>query len=82
MLFKNVMAERDYTDENSPSDQLGHGTFVAGIVAGTNRRCPGLAPDAELYIYKVFGRNQVSSCLVVIIVSSWVISGIENQMVP
>lgn len=39
---------------------LGHGTFVAGVIAGTDRRCPGLAPGADLHIYKVFTKKQVS----------------------
>lgn len=58
--FRNVVVERDYTDEHSPNDGDGHGTFVAGIIAGSNRFCPGIAPEAELYIYKVFGKNQES----------------------
>lgn len=59
MHFRNVVVERDYTNENSLNDRVGHGTFVAGIISGINRRCPGIAPDAQLYIYKVFEGNQV-----------------------
>ncbi|KAI6191983.1 Peptidase-S8 domain-containing protein [Aphelenchoides bicaudatus] len=58
--FKNVAAERDFTDESLPSDQVGHGTFVAGVIAGNNRKCPGISPNSELYIYKVFTKNQES----------------------
>jgi subtilisin family serine protease len=58
--FHNVVVERDYTDEHSPNDSDGHGTFVAGVIAGSNRRCTGIAPEAELYIYKVFGKGQES----------------------
>ena len=35
------------------------GTFVAGIIAGNNAHCLGFAPDAELYILRVFTNKQV-----------------------
>lgn len=38
---------------------LGHGTFVAGVIASM-RECQGFAPDSELYIFRVFTNNQVS----------------------
>jgi len=37
---------------------LGHGTFVAGVVA-SSRECLGFAPDAELHIFRVFTNSQV-----------------------
>lgn len=37
---------------------LGHGTFVAGVIASM-RECQGFAPDAELHIFRVFTNNQV-----------------------
>ena len=37
---------------------LGHGTFVAGVIA-SNKDCLGFAPDADLYIFRVFTNNQV-----------------------
>lgn len=57
--FRNVAGERDYTDEQMPSDQLGHGTFITGIIAGSSRHCPGIAQSSDLYIYKVFTKDQV-----------------------
>ncbi|VDN59243.1 unnamed protein product [Dracunculus medinensis] len=39
---------------------LGHGTFVAGVVASINQKCAGLAPESNLYVYKVFTKNQVN----------------------
>uniref|UniRef100_A0A8C5FNF4 Membrane-bound transcription factor peptidase, site 1 n=1 Tax=Gadus morhua TaxID=8049 RepID=A0A8C5FNF4_GADMO len=38
---------------------LGHGTFVAGVIASM-RECQGFAPDSELHIFRVFTNNQVS----------------------
>ncbi|KAF5022434.1 hypothetical protein F66182_5519 [Fusarium sp. NRRL 66182] len=40
--------------DNDPMDYQGHGTHVAGIVAADNEWLTGVAPDAELLIYKVF----------------------------
>ncbi len=37
---------------------LGHGTFVAGVIA-SSKECLGFAPDAELHVYRVFTNNQV-----------------------
>ena len=37
---------------------LGHGTFVAGVIA-SSQECLGFAPDAELHIFRVFTNNQV-----------------------
>jgi membrane-bound transcription factor site-1 protease len=57
--FKNIMERIDYTNEKNPDDLIGHGTFVAGVIA-SDKECLGLAPDANLYIFKVFTKNQVS----------------------
>ncbi|KAK1713976.1 serine endopeptidase [Colletotrichum lupini] len=38
-----------------PLDQQGHGTHVAGIIAGNSSILTGVAPAATLYAYKVFG---------------------------
>eukprot|EP01094_Clydonella_sp_ATCC50884_P027382 TRINITY_DN7845_c0_g1_i2.p1 TRINITY_DN7845_c0_g1~~TRINITY_DN7845_c0_g1_i2.p1 ORF type:complete len:971 (+),score=167.58 TRINITY_DN7845_c0_g1_i2:79-2991(+) len=58
--FRNIREQTDWTNEHSLEDQVGHGTFVAGVIAGTEKLCPGLAPDAELYIFRVFTNNKVS----------------------
>lgn len=38
---------------------MGHGTFVAGVVASTDEKCPGFAPEVDLYTFRVFTNNQV-----------------------
>ncbi|KAI9147819.1 Subtilisin NAT [Paramyrothecium foliicola] len=43
--------------DNEPMDYYGHGTHVAGIIAAENEWLTGVAPDAELLIYKVFADN-------------------------
>src|SRR5438552_4958185 len=46
-----IIASRDFT-ESGTSDQVGHGTHVAGIVAGAGALYRGVAPKASLVIAK------------------------------
>ncbi|KAF4981815.1 hypothetical protein FZEAL_2442 [Fusarium zealandicum] len=48
--------EKEYPKQpdTDPMDYEGHGTHVAGIIAANNEWLTGVAPDAELLIYKVF----------------------------
>ncbi|EDW76803.2 uncharacterized protein Dwil_GK20275 [Drosophila willistoni] len=59
--FRNVKERTNWTNEKSLDDGVGlsHGTFVAGVIA-SSEECLGFAPDAELHIYKVFTKSQVS----------------------
>lgn len=58
--FKNIKERIDWTDEKDPNDKIGHGTLVASIIAGNFQDCLGVAPDVNLYIFKLFTYNQVS----------------------
>ncbi|XP_074645435.1 membrane-bound transcription factor site-1 protease-like [Tubulanus polymorphus] len=49
----------NWTNEKTLDDGLGHGTFVAGVIA-SHKECLGFAPDADLYVFRVFTNNQVS----------------------
>jgi subtilisin family serine protease len=58
----------------NPMDEGGHGTHVAGSVAGIGdgvNTYDGVAPDAELYALKVFGNNGGTSDTVVIAAMEW-----------
>nr|XP_016940228.2 membrane-bound transcription factor site-1 protease isoform X2 [Drosophila suzukii] len=57
--FRNVKERTNWTNEKSLDDKVSHGTFVAGVIA-SSRECLGFAPDADLYIFKVFTNSQVS----------------------
>jgi membrane-bound transcription factor site-1 protease len=57
--FKNIIERIDWTDEKNADDKIGHGTFVCGLIA-SSKECLGLAPDANIYVFKVFSDNQVS----------------------
>ena len=52
----------NWTHEPTLEDGLGHGTFVAGVVAGSDDACPGLAPEVELHTFRVFTNDQASLC--------------------
>ncbi len=43
------------------ADTLGHGTFLAGLMAGDSEDYHGLAPEAQLCVYKIFDRDGKSS---------------------
>jgi hypothetical protein len=62
-------------DDNDPMDDNGHGTHVAGIVAGNSAKIQGVAPNALLLAYKVLDASG----------SGWaskIISAIEQSMDP
>ena len=57
--FANVVERINWTDDLQLSDGIGHGTFVAGVVCSSHPGCPGWAPDADLYTFRVFTNKQV-----------------------
>lgn len=57
--FRKIKERTNWTNEKTLDDGLGHGTFVAGVIA-SSKECLGFAPDSELYIFRVFTNNQVS----------------------
>ncbi|KAK9148808.1 hypothetical protein Scep_007565 [Stephania cephalantha] len=58
--FRNIKERTNWTNEDTLNDNLGHGTFVAGVIAGEDSECLGFAPDTEIYAYRVFTDAQVS----------------------
>jgi serine protease AprX len=54
-----VVARADLTGERSFGDSYGHGTFMAGLIAGSGGRAgpSGVAPGADLVDLKVAGRD-------------------------
>ncbi len=56
--FKKIRERSNWTNEKTFDDGLGHGTFVAGLIA-SSKQCLGFAPDSELHIFRVFTNNQV-----------------------
>lgn len=60
-----VAASVDLTTEGTFSDSYGHGTFLAGLIAGNGAssqgRFTGVAPDAHLMSVKVAGADGVTT---------------------
>ncbi len=58
--IRHIGERTNWTHQASLSDGLGHGSFVAGVIASQDTSCPGFAPDAEIHTFKVFTDDQVS----------------------
>ena len=88
--YKNIASEVDCTTrtvaEGSAPDQNGHGTHVAGIIAGIHEFAPstlrraqgpaprvfsGVAPQAALHIYKVLDADGNGE-------DAWIIKGLDH----
>ncbi|KAL6517046.1 Membrane-bound transcription factor site-1 protease [Orobanche hederae] len=52
--FRNIKERTNWTNEDTLNDNLGHGTFVAGVIAGQDAECLGFAPDTEIFAFRVF----------------------------
>lgn len=57
--FRNIKDRTNWTNEKTLNDGVGHGTFVAGVIA-SQAQCHGFAPDAEIYVFRVFTNKQAS----------------------
>lgn len=58
--FRNIKERTNWTNEDTLNDNLGHGTFVAGVIAGEDAECLGFAPNTEIFAFRVFTDAQVS----------------------
>ena len=66
--FRHIAERTNWTNEDQLEDGLGHGSFVAGVIAGTGKECLGIAPDAEIHTFRVFTNDQNSY-------TSWFLDG-------
>ncbi|GKD34595.1 subtilisin-like protease SBT6.1, partial [Tanacetum coccineum] len=44
----------NFTNEDTLNDNLGHGTFVAGVIAVEDAKFLGFATDTEIYVFRVW----------------------------
>ena len=56
----NIVTKIDFTNDSENNDMTSHGTFIASVIGSRHSKCPGIAPDAELYIFKVFNKDHNS----------------------
>ncbi|MPY87315.1 MAG: S8 family serine peptidase [Luteitalea sp.] len=77
--YKNIAAQVDLTGSTTPADEHGHGTHVAGIIAGSlditengsTRSFTGMAPQAKIYSYKVLDQSGLGR-------DSWIIKALDD----
>lgn len=63
-----IEAKRIPQPDNDPLDEHGHGSHVAGTIGGIGdgvNTYDGVAPEAELYALKVFGKGSTSEGVVI-----------------
>jgi serine protease AprX len=78
-LAGRVIGGIDFTPEADPfEDSFGHGTFVAGLIAGSGQSSGGayrgVAPAAKLVSIKIAGRNGASDITHVLAALQWAVS--------
>ncbi|HIH09987.1 MAG TPA: S8 family serine peptidase [Candidatus Diapherotrites archaeon] len=80
MLKGKVVKEKNLTPSLTSSDVYGHGTHVAGIIAGNTAEggaYNGVAPQASLYNVKVLGDDGEGEFSKIIEGIDWVVGGLE-----
>ena len=77
-LGDRVLARVDFTPGGAGDDQFGHGTHLAGVIAGdgtaSSGKWRGVAPAAQLVSVKVAGADGSTDVSVVIAALQWVVS--------
>lgn len=67
-----VIGGYDFADnDGDPMDEEGHGTHVAGIVAGSKS---GIAPEAKIRAYKIFRKSETTTS------TSLIVKGIDQAV--
>ena len=57
----NVVEYKDFTDDSIEENEKAlHGTFMSSLIGSNNSECMGIAPEADLFILKVFNKNHES----------------------
>jgi serine protease AprX len=78
-LSGRVVGGVDFSGGNNPyNDEFGHGTFVAGLIAGngasSNGQYKGVAPKARLVSVKIAGADGSSDVSHVLAAMQWIVS--------
>src|SRR3954451_994184 len=74
-LAGQVVRSVDFTSEGDSADHYGHGTFVAGLIAGTGAHSggdiEGVAPSAKLVSLKISGADGATDVTLVLEALEW-----------
>ena len=77
-LAGKVVHAEDFTSEQNNIDTYGHGTFVAGLIAGSgagsNGAVLGVAPGAHLVSVKIAGRDGSTDVVKLLAALQWVVT--------
>jgi len=77
-LGDRLLARVDFSDDHDGIDHFGHGTHMAGLIAGdgtsSNEAFQGAAPEANLVSVKVAGWDGATDASTVIAALQWVVS--------
>jgi serine protease AprX len=77
-LGNRVLARVDFTPDHTGYDAYGHGTHMAGLIAGNGTQSAGTytgaAPKANLVSVKVAGRDGSTDVSVVIAAMQWIVT--------
>lgn len=77
-LGKRVLVRVDFTPDHDGYDRYGHGTHMAGLIAGNGARSggtwSGAAPKANLISVKVAGKDGSTDVSVVIAAMQWLVA--------
>src|SRR4029077_15757258 len=77
-LLRRVIHAEDFTPEQNFADSYGHGTFVAGLIAGTgagsNGAVQGEAPGANIVSVKIAGASGFTDVTRLLAALEWVVT--------
>jgi len=77
-LAGQVVHAEDFTTEQNNQDSYGHGTFVAGLIAGngagSSGAVKGVAPGAKIVSLKIAGANGLTDVTRVLEALEWVVA--------
>lgn len=73
-LGSRLLARVDLTSERDGFDRLGHGTHIAGLIAGDGDDHAAAAPEANLVSVKVAGWDGATDVTTVIAALQWVVA--------
>jgi serine protease AprX len=81
-LAGQVLHTVDFTPEQDNKDNYGHGTFVAGLIAGSgagsNAAVRGMAPGSKLVSVKIAGRDGITDVTKLLAAIQWVVTHKET----
>ena len=74
-----IIAAKDFTDDGTPNDLNGHGTFVAGIIASNDTKYRGIAAGANLINAKCLNKDGEGSETWIYAAVEWALTGTDDS---